>query len=184
VNVIQAHSSSVTALAINQTGDLLCTSSEKGTIIRVYSLPNGEKSWSFRRGAYPAFVYSLAFSLDSCFISVTSDTGTIHIFRLDSATANTQGQGGIMSSYLPEVITKAWEPQRDFAHIKLPKTGIPALVGFASLTDEQTRVMVLTGDGFYYQYAMDNRDGGEPKLISENLLLAEEREEMSGAKIL
>lgn len=54
------------------------------------------------------------------------------------------------SSYIPEVITQAWEPQRDVAHIRLPSNGVPALTGIvADPNSPSIRIMLLTGDGYY-----------------------------------
>jgi len=86
------------------------------------------------------------------------------------------------SSYIPEVISQAWEPQRDVAHIRLPTTGVPALTGILTDPNSPTpiKIMILTGDGFYYTYSLDptsqggsgaSGSGGELKLIKEHSLL-------------
>lgn len=54
----------------------------KGTIIRLFSLPDGARRASFRRGAHPATVYSISFSQDSTLLAVSSDTGTVHVFKV------------------------------------------------------------------------------------------------------
>ncbi len=74
---------------------------EKGTVIRVHSTTDGSRLFELRRGIqryvfyvclcqslhmYNCFrdatIYSLAFSPDSIFLAASSNTGTIHIFRL------------------------------------------------------------------------------------------------------
>ncbi|EGC35079.1 hypothetical protein DICPUDRAFT_33979 [Dictyostelium purpureum] len=200
VNLIQAHKSQISALALSQDGTLLATASDKGTVIRVYTLPNATKSLSFRRGSIPAIIHSMTFSLDSKYLCVCSDTGTIHIFKIDfnnnsnnsngnNTNVSNSGSGGVyglangltskMSSYLPEVISQVWEPSRDFARIKIP-AGIPSI---CALSQNNKTVMVLTADGLYLQFNFDESIGGELKLSKEFSLLTDQQDEFS-AKIL
>jgi autophagy-related protein 18 len=82
VNVVEAHKSPLSAVALNSDGTLLATASDKGTIIRVFSVPNAQKLYQFRRGTYPARIYSMSFNLVSSLLCVSSATETVHIFRL------------------------------------------------------------------------------------------------------
>ncbi|KAF9030616.1 WD40 repeat-like protein [Panaeolus papilionaceus] len=81
-NVIQAHKSPLSSLSINSTGTLLATSSEKGTVIRVWSVPGSEKLYQFRRGTREARIYSMNFNLVSTLLAVSSAHDTVHIFKL------------------------------------------------------------------------------------------------------
>ncbi|XP_013924279.1 PREDICTED: WD repeat domain phosphoinositide-interacting protein 2-like [Thamnophis sirtalis] len=49
-NMIPAHDSPLAALAFDASGTKLATASEKGTVIRVFSIPEGQKLFEFRRG--------------------------------------------------------------------------------------------------------------------------------------
>ncbi|WFD32734.1 pre-rRNA processing protein [Malassezia sp. CBS 17886] len=82
VNVVRAHKSRIGALAVNANGSLLATASHVGTIIRVFSLPDGKLLYQFRRGTYAARVFSITFNATSTLLCVTSDTETVHLFRL------------------------------------------------------------------------------------------------------
>ena len=82
INVIQAHKTTLACLTLNSTGSLLATASDKGTVIRVFSVPNGDKIAQFRRGTYGARIFSIAFNPLSSLLCVSSDTETVHIFRL------------------------------------------------------------------------------------------------------
>lgn len=92
-NIIQAHKTPVAALAINPQGTLLATASDKGTVIRVFSVPNGDKVAQFRRGSYPTRIWSLGFNSVSSLLCVSSDTETVHIFKLNKGGPST-GNGG------------------------------------------------------------------------------------------
>ncbi|CDS13526.1 hypothetical protein LRAMOSA05702 [Lichtheimia ramosa] len=226
VNIVQAHKSPISNIAMNADGTLLATASEKGTVIRVFSVPGANKVYQFRRGSYPAKIYSMTFNLSSTLLCVSSDTETVHIFKLstgaaptangngnnnngygggggmvgyngDQAQSDTRGRSGSMGqmlrrsslhigrniagsvgSYLPEMITEMWEPARDFAFLKLPNSGVRSLVAFSTTP----QVMVVTSDGFFYQYNIDLENGGECVLLKQYSLL-ESTDGMNGSSI-
>ncbi|TDL22008.1 WD40 repeat-like protein [Rickenella mellea] len=92
-NVIQAHKSPISFISINSTGTLLATASDKGTVIRVWSIPGAEKLYQFRRGTREAKIYSMNFNMMSTLLAVSSAHDTVHIFKLGS-----QRGGGSSSS--------------------------------------------------------------------------------------
>lgn len=82
INVVEAHRSPLACITLNGDGTLLATASDKGTIIRVFSVPDGRKLYQFRRGSMPSRIYSMTFNTTSTLLSVSSSTETIHIFKL------------------------------------------------------------------------------------------------------
>ncbi|KND92765.1 Autophagy-like protein 18 [Tolypocladium ophioglossoides CBS 100239] len=260
VNVIEAHRSPLCCICLNNDGTLLATASETGTIIRVFSVPRGQKLYQFRRGTYPSTIYSMSFNLSSTLLCVSSTSDTVHIFRLGAPPGNTtaagapieppgsprqdrwsrarsyedadspgnsaaesprsdaaelttgnspaggnkQGQGhrrqsgsfsnmlrrssqivgrgvaGVVGSYLPQSVTEMWEPLRDFAYIKIPKSatsagparlagGTPAgpLRSVVAMSSSSPQVMVVTSDGGFYVYNIDMENGGEGYLVKQ-----------------
>ncbi|KAH6678957.1 protein-vacuolar targeting protein Atg18 [Plectosphaerella plurivora] len=272
VNVIEAHRSPLSSISLSSEGTLLATASETGTIIRVFSVPRGQKLYQFRRGTYPSTIYSMSFNLGSTLLCVSSMSDTVHIFRLiaspaagqatatdqvdaptsprqdrwsrsrsyDSAnespggsaaasprdeaeggSPNSGGRGGpllahrrqsgsfssmlrrssqimgrsvagVVGSYLPQTVTEMWEPLRDFAYIKLPKSstnrappsgGLGAsgsggnlgsagpLRSVVAMSSTSPQVMVVTSDGGFYVYNIDMEHGGEGCLVKQSSLL-------------
>lgn len=234
-NILQAHKSPVSHISINQQGTLLASSSDKGTVIRVFGLPDGDKKFEFRRGSYSARIYSISFNVKSTLMAVSSDTETVHIFKLVQAGKSSSSNGGntgaretndwengedrynarereaqlgfgggggertnglvegsggyeaiieqkrkqhannsgvtgtlrkkslsLMSkgvgSLLPSQVTGIWDPQRDFAYLKIPVHGVKSVVGISSSTPQ---VMVITSEGVFYSYTIDLENGGE-----------------------
>ncbi|KAG2222083.1 hypothetical protein INT45_007969 [Circinella minor] len=229
VNIVQAHKSPISNITMNAEGTLLATASEKGTVIRVFSIPSANKIYQFRRGSYPAKIYSMSFNLVSSLLCVSSDTETVHIFKLSTGVVPANGTGngndyggnnngngnggglvgysndqnggesrnrsssvgqmlrrsslhigrniaGSVGSYLPEMLTEMWEPSRDFAWLKLPSAGVRSLVALSSTTPQ---VMVVTSEGFFYQYNIDLENGGECVLLKQYSLL-EPSDDMNG----
>lgn len=61
---------------------MLATASDKGTIIRVFSIPSARKLYQFRRGSMPSRIYSMSFNTTSTLLCVSSATDTVHVFKL------------------------------------------------------------------------------------------------------
>uniref|UniRef100_A0A5K3FR56 WD repeat domain phosphoinositide-interacting protein 2 n=1 Tax=Mesocestoides corti TaxID=53468 RepID=A0A5K3FR56_MESCO len=88
VTSIAAHDGLLAALSFNASSTMLATASERGTVVRVFSIPDGDKLMEFRRGlARCASICSLNFSADNHFLVTSSNTETIHIFKLCSSSA-------------------------------------------------------------------------------------------------
>jgi len=225
VNIVQAHKSPVSCVSINSEATLLATASDKGTVIRVFSIPNAQKLYQFRRGSYPARIHSISFNIVSTLLCVSSDTDTVHIFKLTgnngNPVANANSSNGVangaavttgarhsvgnttiggyeafidgkkktttvggsirrsslhlgrtvagsVGNYLPDALTEMWEPARDFAYLKLPSSGVQSVV---ALSTNAPQVMVVTSDGYFYQYNIDLENGGECVLLKQYSLL-------------
>ncbi|KAL5621232.1 hypothetical protein BROUX41_006702 [Berkeleyomyces rouxiae] len=262
VNVVEAHRSPLSCIDLNSDGTLLATASETGTIIRIFSVPSGQKLYQFRRGTYPSTIYSMSFNLSSTLLCVSSTSDTVHIFRLagptgasvpvvagtpapieppestqpyrwtrgrakstDSSMAESKaaitppdasdkaaaaaGQAsdtrpgggslgnilrrssvimgrsvaGVVGSYLPQTVTEMWEPTRDFAYIKIPKsagagaaralTAAPGgpLRSVVAMSSSSPQVMVVTSDGGFYVFNIDMESGGEGCLVKQFSIL-------------
>ncbi|XP_063574989.1 WD repeat domain phosphoinositide-interacting protein 1 isoform X3 [Pongo abelii] len=91
VCTIAAHEGTLAAITFNASGSKLASASEKGTVIRVFSVPDGQKLYEFRRGMKRyVTISSLVFSMDSQFLCASSNTETVHIFKLEQVTNRIQ----------------------------------------------------------------------------------------------
>lgn len=235
--MVEAHRSPLSCVAFNNEGTILATASDKGTIIRVFSVPDAHKLYQFRRGSMPSRIYSMAFNITSTLLCVSSATETIHIFKLgpqtnrpaeddeepsssskstdtfsrrlsqgsdtlhekpadsedapDSPTAitNRKPNGTFMGllrrtsqhvginlastvgGYLPKGVAEMWEPSRDFAWIRLPKSSSGAapsqLRSVVAMSANSPQVMVVTNEGSFYVFSIDLAKGGEGTLIKQ-----------------
>lgn len=227
VNVVEAHKSPLSCVAMNCDGTLLATASDKGTIIRVFSVPDGNKMYQFRRGSMPSRIFSMSFNTTSTLLCVSSATETVHIFKLGQPGAASPGgspspgrerhpsidsaedesaiatetadvsarkhNGTLMGmirrtsqnvsssvattvgGYLPKGVTEMWEPTRDFAWIRIPKSAKAASAGTNSapmrsvvaMSSNTPQVMVVTNDGNFYVFNIDLSKGGEGTLTKQ-----------------
>ncbi|BFZ62573.1 autophagy protein [Saitoella coloradoensis] len=211
--LIHAHKSSLSALALSSDGTLLATASDKGTVIRVFRVDGGVKLYQFRRGTYPAKIYNVTFNAAGTLLCVSSDTDTVHIFRLGIPGEEGQGPNGepsggfdafldnkrrsgslgsvfrksaqsigrhasnSLGGYLPPALSEMWDPQRDFAYLKLPTGKLKSIVGMSGVSEQ---IMVVTSEGYFYTYKIDLARGGECVLLKSWSLL-DEGEEMENS---
>ncbi|KAE8352641.1 WD40-repeat-containing domain protein [Aspergillus coremiiformis] len=237
INVIEAHRSPLACITLNSDGTLIATASDKGTIVRVFSVPDGHKLYQFRRGSIPSRIYSMSFNTTSTLLCVSSATETIHLFKLShqgqssekhlpssSARERTLSQSSLSNSvdenemggdgdssefpsrkhngtlmgiirrtsqnvgssfaatvggYLPRGVSEMWEPARDFAWIKLPKSnpgpggngGTGPLRSVVAMSSNTPQVMVVTSDGNFYVFSIDLSKGGEGTLTKQYSVL-------------
>ena len=239
INVVEAHRSPLSCITVNDAGTLLATASDKGTIIRVFSVPSARKLYQFRRGSMPSRIYSMSFNTTSSLLCVSSATDTVHIFKLgappqprngnesprlstspgkrdrsispggsdsqldltrspsnNSDSVSTKGRkhngsllgmirrtsqnvgttfAASMGAYLPSAVSEIWEPARDFAWLKIPKTppsaqgGVLAsstpLRSVVAMSSNSPQVMVVTNEGHFYVFSIDLEKGGEGTLV-------------------
>ncbi|KAK5044584.1 autophagy protein [Exophiala bonariae] len=239
VNVVEAHRSPLSCVIFNNEGTVLATASDKGTIIRVFSVPDAHKLYQFRRGSMPSRIFSMAFNITSTLLCVSSATETIHIFKLGPQTRksedgdepvspskvtgafhrrlsqgseamddNAEDEDGSTSptalssrrpngtfmgllrrtsqhvginlattvgGYLPKGVAEMWEPSRDFAWIRLPRsasgTAPSQLRSVVAMSSNSPQVMVVTNEGNFYVFNIDLAKGGEGTLTKQYSVL-------------
>lgn len=110
-SIIAAHSSAIASITLSDDAKTLCSASEQGTLLRIWSMKLGTQTGSnakrlahsslqahlvgeLRRGTQPATILSVAIDPDSRILAAASDKGTIHLFDLDLVyQARMQGKG-------------------------------------------------------------------------------------------
>lgn len=90
VQMIAAHQHPIAALELCSDGSRLATCSERGTQIKVFSIPNMQLLFTFRRGNWAANIYCLALSQKGELIAAASDSGTLHLFRAADGSTSTE----------------------------------------------------------------------------------------------
>eukprot|EP01029_Cantina_marsupialis_P027781 TRINITY_DN773992_c0_g1_i1.p1 TRINITY_DN773992_c0_g1~~TRINITY_DN773992_c0_g1_i1.p1 ORF type:complete len:343 (-),score=66.29 TRINITY_DN773992_c0_g1_i1:17-1045(-) len=173
LNVINAHKTSLATVALNNDGTLLATASEKGTIVRVFSLPTGRRIASFRRGSTPCALHSLAFSPDSQFVACSGSSSTVHVFQLPSAPP---AKKTLISSLLPETVSDYVESSRDFVSARLKNDSVGETQCKLTLVDEQLHLYVLSGHKYFFDFIIDIKK--KDCYLSKEHVLIEKCDEM------
>lgn len=91
-HVFEAHQTPLAALALNAQGSFVATASEKGTVVKVFQRSDGQLLYRLRRSTWPANISCLTFRFDDRFLAVASSSSTVHVFKLDPATARETGE--------------------------------------------------------------------------------------------
>ena len=70
------------------------------------------------------------------------------------------------AGYLPSSVTEMWDPQRDFAWMRIPRgsNGLPVR-SVVALANNVPHLMVATNEGDFYVYTIDLEKGGEGTLV-------------------
>lgn len=197
VTTIEAHNNPLAAMAFNKDATLIATASDIGTVIRVFSVQDGRKVYEFRRGVKRCVaISSLAFSSDSTFLAASSNTETVHIFKLEDITdhqtlhstkesyqsddgKSTKSESSWMdyfskviatsSTYLPTHISDVLRQERAFATVKLPSACKKNICTLAVI-QKLLRVVIASLDGYLYIYNLDADEGGECTLLRQHRL--------------
>ena len=149
---ISAHQNHLSCLLLNKDGSLVASTSEKGTIIRVFSTANRTCLKELRRGTENAEIYSIAFDTSNKFIACTSDRKTVHLFGLydtknpnDNETNNEQNE--LTKS------GKALKTERSLFKFKVNES--KAICSFGS----EDTVVVITSEAKYHRFRFDVKNG-------------------------
>lgn len=148
--VIQAHDNNIECLAINKNGNLVATSSELGTLIRIFDINIGNKLFEFRRGTQPSKISSLAFSYDDKYLACCSTrNGTVHLFDMSDTERNTHSKLVGLKDYLPGWVGSCWSFKQHYLG-----TFSKCVCDF----DDKGILHVASYDGNYYKVSGVNYD--------------------------
>ena len=174
--LIDAHESTLSAMALSVDGKYLATASERGTIIRLFSTQDSSSSSSsssssntssdgstggptttttplgiplreFRRGVEQAKIESLCFSFDKCWLACASDRGTVHIFQVEEEEKRNDHDNGNSYGKSSLSSTKSKKKSSSFTS-SFAKKMIPSIL---SSVVSSPRKYLLDGEHSYVQ---------------------------------
>uniref|UniRef100_H0XY61 Uncharacterized protein n=1 Tax=Otolemur garnettii TaxID=30611 RepID=H0XY61_OTOGA len=179
-NMIQAHDSPLSSLTFDANRTKLATGYGKGTVIRVFSIPEGQKLCEFRRGVKRCVsICSLAFSLDGMFLSASSSADTVHIFKLnvkekppEETTTWTGYFDKVLmasTSHLPSQVTEMFNQSRAFATVHLPFCGHKNICSLFTI-QKIPQLLVGASDWYLHVYNLDPQERDECALMKQHWL--------------
>lgn len=179
VGVISAHASHVAGISFSASGSRMATASEKGTVIRVFSVPDGVRLFEFRRGLKRyVSISSLSFSADEQLLCVSSNTETVHVFKLEHHSPNQDSPSwsaymgkvfSAASTYLPSQVSDMMHQDRAFATVHLSQSGGRNISALSTI-QKVPRLLVASLDGHLYIYNVNLQDGGDCRLVQKHRL--------------
>lgn len=93
---INAHKTTIGAVAISNNGKFLATSSSVGTIIKIFNSINGVLIQEFRRGTFSKEIAYLGFSDYDNYLLCGTSSGSVHIFNIKEILLNYNNLWGIL----------------------------------------------------------------------------------------
>ncbi|KAM3379506.1 autophagy-related protein 18a [Capsicum galapagoense] len=177
-----AHDSRIASFALSHEGDVLATASIKGTLIRIFSTQDCSLLQEVRRGADRAEIHSVSFSPTAQWLAVSSDKGTVHVFRLKvnlgsqvkpKVSRNSRVTLAALTSPLPfikGVLPKYFSSEWSLAQFRLPGDS-EYIVTFGH---EKNTLSILGLDGSFIRCKFDPASGKEmTQLEIHNFLKSE-----------
>ena len=170
---VEAHKTPLAGLTINKAGTMAATVSVKGTIIRVFGLPDGQKLYTFKRGITESRIHHISFAPQQPFLLVSFDSGSLHLFRLSSeylplrpasseSWSLTSSLSAAASYLLPEYYQDSFDKPRAFIVIH---SGFSAPFKASLLSD--STVFLQATSGQYSVFSVDLASGGSPVLVTQ-----------------
>ena len=171
--LISAHDSKIACLSINKEGTLLATASDKGTLIRIFFVQNGNLILELRRGAKNAEINFIIFDDNNKYIGCTSGMGTVHIFSIVDALKNIneynfvdnddepKNQKGFLHKLGGILKIKSLDSEYSFAKFRIPER--KSIMCFIS----DNSFICLTCEGKYYLASFDPKINGECVKLQE-----------------
>jgi len=181
-----AHKTPLSCIQLNQEGNLIATSSLKGTIVRIYNIINGILVKEVRRGTEGSFINHIAFDPTQKYFVVSSDRKTIHLFFMNNNASVTNNENNLkMSRIISEEEEKKNEAEK--INIDNKKTGLNGFNKFFKYLGSEysftkykincnksictfgpdNTIIIVTYDGKYYQVGFESINNSESFKIQE-----------------
>lgn len=174
---INAHDSIISCISINSDGTLVSTASNKGQIIRLFYVANGEFIEEYRRGKEKASISCISFDEYSSWLGVCSERGVVHIFSLGNAWKIIQEKGEKRTKInpneeelpknetsffrkLPNFLTGgAFDGDKSFAKVRIEEQNAICAI----FPDHN--IIIITSSGKFYQAKLDPKKGGTCSIV-------------------
>uniref|UniRef100_A0A8C7HIV0 WD repeat domain, phosphoinositide interacting 1 n=1 Tax=Oncorhynchus kisutch TaxID=8019 RepID=A0A8C7HIV0_ONCKI len=177
-----SYSNNILSVRLNRQVTTVTTSSLSDSTDR------GQRMFEFRRGMKRSD--SLSFSPDAKFLCASSNTETVHIFKLEQHGTQEEcptwgSYVGKMfsaaSSYLPAQVSGVMSQERAFATVRLLVAGQRNVCTLATI-QKLPRLLVASSDGQLFIYNVDPQDGGECVLAQKHRLFGEDEDKEEGVE--
>jgi len=145
---INAHKSMINFITLSGPGNLVATSSVKGTIIRVFHILTGQLVKELRRGSDKTIINWIEFNHGEEMILCRSRKGTIHIFNTDykKNSLNKKNKflsiGKYFNNFLPKYFNSEWS----FVHLHFPNKRT-----ISTFLNDSKHIIIISFESIYYK---------------------------------
>ncbi|KAJ6240835.1 autophagy-related 18a [Anaeramoeba flamelloides] len=149
LGIINAHETQISCLAFNSNGTMLATTSQKGTTVKIFDVKSKQMIVKFKRGRNMAIIYSICFSENGKFLALTSNRGSLHVFKIPEKTSS-----GSITRLFGKPLSVS------FSVCKLLKN-IPTICSFS---EDGSQIYAIDSNGKFSFFSFNSRNGKETAL--------------------
>lgn len=147
--ITKAFETKITQLKLSKSGILVAAASKKGKLIKIFDSNTGKKVSELRRGTTNRMIVDMCFSRDNSHFAVLSETGTLHIFKL-----NEKEKKGKLFNKIFAVNNRGFGKYRGIEE--------PYKCCFKKVKDYSICVVVITKKGNIFELKFDKKKGESP----------------------
>jgi WD repeat-containing protein 45 len=160
VSIVRAHQAPIRALALNESGSIVASASEMGTIIRLHSTANTVLLHEFRRGLDRAIVFSMAFSPSSSKLAILSDKNTLHVFDTKPISSPNSNRRHVLRKLplMPKYFSSEW------SFVSARVNGHRGVIGW---TNEDCIIVIWVTECRWEKYVIVEKEVSPPAASSD-----------------
>ena len=162
-----AHKGNINILCFNYIGTKIASTSNSGTVIRIFDVEFGKLITEFRRGNIDAHIYSLSFSFNDNYLGLTSNHSSCHIFDLQNSKQKLKDPNkSSMMSYISGVgkLISNNQNSHSWRKFDIPKKE-RSIITFTK--EDNNKCFIIDKSGNYLSI---NFIEEEPKIIKQKLI--------------
>ena len=146
--IIECHQNEIQKVRLNADSTQFATTSEQGTLVRIFDVESGNKVGELRRGSDPAKIQNIYFSNDSKFLMTSSDKSTLHIYSVSDDFQNKKSRAKLIKGILPSYFSSEWS----LAKVTVPSENYIAGITKSKSVEGVYDVTVFLYNGHYMHY--------------------------------
>jgi len=168
LKVIKAHQNEIELLNIDSNGKYLVTSSERGTLLRIYDIHKSALLKELRRGSDQATIIDLKFSPNSKFLLCSSLKGTIHVFStcLNKEILNSNVSVGYGVSYFQSILPSYFSSEWSFVQFYFSN-----IRTYSIFTKNNNELITIGDNGCFYILSFEN---GKSSIVKTYKFISDE----------
>ena len=160
------HEEPISFIEMDYNGLLLASANDKGNIIRLHNLIDKTLVYECKRGKDKAIINYICFDIEYNYLGITSNKGTIHIWKLDDLIQKEIRNDGI--GYMVQK-KSGYKTEMSFAKIKINKPNC------VFCFKPGNSLIIITQDEKFYTAKLDNKGGNINAIENKDFITPKEK---------